>query len=251
MSRSRSSVTARQPVRARDIRCVDEPAIRPVARVERARKADRRAFVRALQFEDDESRRARFPLGSVAASGANVPAFQEPNPPKNMPNFQFLTRRFLFIFVLALVAIASTVATQARSSPLAPEKQQKQGKHDKQDDEDTPLERAMQSMQNAQKRLEKVLASKDLAGALPLVLDMQRATIAARVETPPRAQEINDAAKRAEFLAGFRKQLITLDKALCDLETAAIDGKLDEATHIYDSVVKPMKKDGHAKYKGD
>jgi hypothetical protein len=165
-----------------------------------------------------------------------------------MPNLQFLTRRFLFIFALALVAIAFTVATQAKSSPLA---QQKQGKHEKNDDEDTPLERAMQSMQNAQKRLDKMLASKDLTGVLPLVLDMQRATIAARVETPPRAEEISDAAKRAEFVAGFRKELITLDKALCDLETAAIDGKLEDATRIYDSVIRPMKKEGHAKYKGD
>src|SRR5262249_19522209 len=125
--------------------------------------------------------------------------FQSP-PTTHMLNLQLLSRRFLFVFALALLALASMVASQARSSPLAQEKHDKQGKHEKQDDEDTPLERAMQALQGSQKKLDKALAAKDLATALPLVLDMQRATIAARVETPPRAAEISDGAKRAEFV---------------------------------------------------
>ena len=68
---------------------------------------------------------------------------------------------------------------------------------------------------------------------------------------PPKADEITDAKKKAEFVAGFRKQLIALQKGLCDLELAALDGKADDAARIYESMIKPMKKEGHAKYKED
>jgi len=83
------------------------------------------------------------------------------------------------------------------------------------------------------------------------VVDMQRASLAARVETPPKADEIGDAKKKAEFVSAFRKQMIVLEKALCDVEVAAIDGKADDAARVYETVIKPMKKEGHAKYKGD
>ena len=167
-----------------------------------------------------------------------------------MAKIHFLTRRSVLVSVLAIAAIASTTVTFARSSPIAQEKHEKQGKHEK-EEEDTPLEKAMQGMQSAQKRLEKALASKDLAATLTLAVDMQRAAMAAKVETPPKAGEISDAKKKAEFLGTFRKQLIALQKALCDLEVAALDGKTDDATRIYETVIKPMKKDGHAKFKGD
>jgi hypothetical protein len=165
----------------------------------------------------------------------------------------FLTRRSTLITTLAIAAVAFLVSTYASSTPLAQDKQGKQGKHEKNegDEKESPLEQAMQMMQGGQKRLDKALAGKDLAAALPIVVDMQRAAIAAKVETPPKADEISDAKKKAEFVNGFRKQVIALQKALCDLEIAAIDGKADEATRIYETQIKPMKKEGHAKYKGD
>lgn len=172
-----------------------------------------------------------------------------------MTKIHFLSRRSILVSSFAIAAIAFTAATSARSAPIAldapgaQEKHEKQGKHDK--DEDTPLEKAMQSMQSAQKRLEKALDKKDLAAALPLVVDMERAAMAAKTETPPKSEELADAKKKAEFVAAFRKQLIGLQKALCDVEAAMVDGKIDDAARLYESGVKPLKKDGHAKFKGD
>jgi hypothetical protein len=50
---------------------------------------------------------------------------------------------------------------------------------------------------------------------------------------------------------GFRKQMVTLQRALLDLEVAALDDKLDEAAKIFNSTIKPLKKEGHDKYKND
>jgi len=64
------------------------------------------------------------------------------------------------------------------------------------------------------------------------------------------ADAITDAKEKAAFVLGFRKQLIQMEKALLDMETAALDGKTDEAKKIYNDTIKPMKKEGHARYKG-
>jgi hypothetical protein len=160
------------------------------------------------------------------------------------------TRRPILFSTLAAAVLAFAAVAYAASSPSAPPEQGKHGQQKGGDDE-TPLEQAMQKMQANQKALEGLLQKKDLAGALPLVVDMQRAAIAAKVETPPKANDINDAAKKTEFVNGFRKGVVALEKSLCDLEIALIDGKADDASRIYDSVIKPAKKEGHAKYKGD
>jgi hypothetical protein len=179
-----------------------------------------------------------------------------------MQESSFLTRRPVLITTLAASALAFAIVSLAQSSPAsvrtidpdsAPEKHESQGGgHQKGGEEhESPLEQAMQKMQGAQKRLDKALEKKDLAAALPLIVDMEHAALAAKVETPPMADELTDAKKKAEFVNGFRKQLIALEKSLCDLETAALDGKADDAARIYESVIKSMKKEGHAKYKGD
>lgn len=139
-------------------------------------------------------------------------------------------------------------APETQGTPPPQGGHDKQGKHE---EKENPLEQAMESMQGAEKRLGKALKEKDLAAALPLVVEMERAAQAAKVETPPKADEIVDAKQKAAFIAGFRKQVIGLQKALCDLEVAAIDGKADDASRIFETVIKPAKKEGHAKYKGD
>lgn len=182
-----------------------------------------------------------------------------------MPKIHLVPTRPILVSTLAALALTFTAASLAASSPLmhtgpsapnahgATDAQGAQSGHPKQEGEEheSALDQAMQMMQGAEKRLGKALEKKDLAAVLPLVVEMQRAAQAAKVETPPEAEKLSDAKKKAEFVAGFRKQLISLQKALCDLETAVLDGKADDATRLYESVIKPMKKAGHAKYKGD
>jgi hypothetical protein len=167
-----------------------------------------------------------------------------------------LSRTVLFVSILAvptLAWISVSAASAAASRRSAVEAQQKQEKHGEkeQDEQETKLEQAMDAMQAALKQVDKALGKKDAAAALPFVVEMQRAALAARVETPPLANDISDAKKKVEFVAGFRKQLIALHKALCDLEISLIDGKTDDAARIVDSTIKALKKEGHAKFKGD
>jgi hypothetical protein len=167
-----------------------------------------------------------------------------------MPKSHSFTRRPVLLSTIACAALALAAATYAATSASS----QLQGKHEKQQkggDDESPLEQAMQKMQANEKRLGGALAKKDLAAALPLVLEMQHAAQAAKVETPPKANDIADAAKKTEFVNGFRKGIIALQKSLCDLEIALVDGKADDATRIYEGTIKPAKKEGHAKYKGD
>jgi hypothetical protein len=164
-----------------------------------------------------------------------------------MPKPHRLVSRTLLVSTLGLAALALGARSVAESAPAgaAAERSALQG------DEDSPLAQAMQAMQAAQKRLEGALEKKDLKAALPLVVDMQRAALAAKVETPPTAAEIGNEKKKAEFVNGFRKQIIALEKSLRDLEVAVLDGKSDDALRINETVIKPSKKEGHAKYKGD
>ena len=113
------------------------------------------------------------------------------------------------------------------------------------------IEHPMEDLNGSLKRLEKALAAKDTAAALPLIIKMQSACQEAKVEAPAKSAEISDAAKKAEFLNGYRKTMIGLQKDLLDIEALLIDGKADEAAKIVAEKVKPSKKSGHDAYKGE
>jgi soluble cytochrome b562 len=112
------------------------------------------------------------------------------------------------------------------------------------------LEDSMQILQGDTKKLDKAIDKGDMETVAKLAVDMERAVWDAKTKTPEKADSISDAKEKAEFVLGFRKQLIQLEKALLDLEVAALDGKADDAKKIYTETIKPMKKEGHARYKG-
>jgi soluble cytochrome b562 len=112
------------------------------------------------------------------------------------------------------------------------------------------LEDSMQILQGDTKKLDKAFDKGDMETVAKLAVEMEKAVLDAKTKTPEKAEAITDAKEKATFVLGFRKQLIQLEKALLDMETAALDGKADDAKKIYNETIKPMKKDGHARYKG-
>jgi soluble cytochrome b562 len=112
------------------------------------------------------------------------------------------------------------------------------------------LEDSMQILQSDTKKLDKAFDKGDLETVAKLAVEMEKAVWDAKTKTPEKADAITDAKEKAAFVLGFRKQLIQMEKALLDMETAALDGKTDEAKKIYNDTIKPMKKEGHARYKG-
>lgn len=112
------------------------------------------------------------------------------------------------------------------------------------------IDQQMEVLQANIQRLSKSIDKKDGAAALGAVLEMQQAAQNAKVEMPHRAAELADAAK-AEFVRGFRTDMIGLQHALLDAESALVAGKFDDARKIVDDKLKPAKKAGHDKYKGD
>jgi hypothetical protein len=111
------------------------------------------------------------------------------------------------------------------------------------------IEHAMEDLNGSLKRLEKALAEKDAAKCLPLVLKMQVACQDSKVEAPSMAETITDAKKKADFLLGYRKTMVELQKQLLDLEVAVLDGKWEDAAKLVSDKIKPSKKAGHDAYK--
>ena len=156
--------------------------------------------------------------------------------------------------LLAIAAlIAAPISMAAYTTVQHPEDGKPSGGPQHKEREHGPaggLEDSMQLLQGSLKRLDKTLEKGEMEPVLKLALDMQGAVHAAKTQTPERISEAKDDKAKAEFMNGFRKQMITLEKTLLDLETAAIDNKLEDAKKVYESL-KPLKKEGHSKYKGD
>lgn len=143
------------------------------------------------------------------------------------------------LFVLVAFATAPLALSAMQAKPASPPAA-----------EGPRLEDSMQTLQGGTKRLEKALDKSDMDAALKITLELQKAVYDAKTQVPEKAATISDAKEKAEFVLGFRKQLIAMEKALLDLEIAALDGKADEAKKILNETIKPMKKEGHARYKG-
>ena len=113
------------------------------------------------------------------------------------------------------------------------------------DEED--LEHLMEEMD---KNFEAVLAAiekKEAAPALELLTKMQLACISAKTLTPPKLRTIEEKGKAA-FVAGYRKQMMTLLKGWADLEIALVDANFDAAKKLTDEI-DSLKSGAHDTYK--
>jgi soluble cytochrome b562 len=105
-------------------------------------------------------------------------------------------------------------------------------------------------MESLDKNFEAVLASiekKEAAPALELTTKMQQACISAKTLTPPKLRTVEEKDKAA-FVAGYRKQILTLLKATADLEIALVDGVFVQAKKVADEI-DAMQSSGHDTYK--
>ncbi len=93
-------------------------------------------------------------------------------------------------------------------------------------------------MKGIDKNFEATLAAiekKDAAAAMDLVTKIQQGCISAKTFTPPKIKTVEEKDKPA-FVAGFRKQILTLLKSTADLEIAIVDNDFDKAKKIGDEI---------------
>lgn len=156
----------------------------------------------------------------------------------------------LVVIALAALATAPLALSAMQGPPPHPPEGRPEGKPEgREHHESGGLEGSMQMLQSDTKKLDKALEKGDMDAVIKTTLEMQKAVHDGKTEMPEKAGTITDAKEKAAFVLGFRKQLISLEKSLLDLEVAALDGKTDDAKKIFNDTIKPMKKEGHAKYK--
>ena len=115
-------------------------------------------------------------------------------------------------------------------------------------DEDTPLQEAMGKFNSSLRTFRKAVkgGAPNKEQALAQILTMQGAIQAAKVETPESAAKL-DAAKGRAFTVSFRKDLISVQRALLDLEVLILDDKFSAADVAIRGLLE-HKKAGHDKY---
>ncbi len=113
--------------------------------------------------------------------------------------------------------------------------------------EESPLIIAMELLHDNERVMKKALKGDgDFAQALVAVVGMQAGAQAAKLLTPPMAETV-DAAKRPEFLKGFRLQMIAMSQDLLSLERLLLEGKLEESRAMFQKV-RDHEGAGHERY---
>ena len=91
------------------------------------------------------------------------------------------------------------------------------------------------------------IEKKDGPAALELMTKLEQGCLGAKILTPPKLRTIEEKDKAA-FIAGYRKQVLAMLKALVDLEIALVDNDFEKAKTLADEI-DAMKKAGHDVYK--
>ena len=105
-------------------------------------------------------------------------------------------------------------------------------------------------MHGIDKNFEAVMAAiekKDAPGAMELTTKLQQSCISAKTFTPPKLKTVEEKDKPA-FIAGYRKQMLTLLKSMADLEIALVDNDFEKAKKVGGDI-DAIKKTGHDTYK--
>lgn len=159
------------------------------------------------------------------------------------PHFPYLMKKLL-LPVFSLVLALTPALTRAEDAKPAPDKpKQEKPKHD-----ETELEKSMDGMNKAWRKLRKQAADPaQNASSLELVATVQAAAKEGLKQKPDLARD-QPAEKQAEFVAGFQKQMKEMIAALEQLEAAFKAGDNKTAGEII-TKIGAMQKAGHKEYK--
>ena len=112
---------------------------------------------------------------------------------------------------------------------------------------DTELAKQMEVIEDGMKKLRRTLKNAEGdAESLKTIGAMQAAAVASKELTPARLAKVPEDQKKT-FLAGYRKDMAAMIVQFCEMETAVLDGKHDEAQAIHKKL-KDVEEEGHEKY---
>jgi hypothetical protein len=105
-------------------------------------------------------------------------------------------------------------------------------------------------MHGIDKNFEAAIAAidkKDGPAGMELTTKLEQSCLSAKVLNPPKLRTVEEKDKAA-FVAGYRKQMLTLLKGFADLETAFVDNDFEKAKKVAEEI-DGIKKAGHDAYK--
>jgi soluble cytochrome b562 len=111
-------------------------------------------------------------------------------------------------------------------------------------EEETPLGKQMEAMNDAYKAFRK---ETDPAKGAALAREAQVAVAKGLTEAPAMLAKMPEGPEKAKASADYRKMMGQLFVALCEVEEAFLNGKVDQVATIVDRL-KEMKKSGHEKF---
>ncbi len=115
------------------------------------------------------------------------------------------------------------------------------------DEESTPLGKQMETMNDAFKAFRK---ETDPVKGAAQAREAQMAALKGATEVPETIKAMPEGPAKAKAFAAYRKMIGKLYVALCEVEEAFLNGKIDEVVTLVDSL-KEMKKAGHKEFVKD
>ncbi len=149
---------------------------------------------------------------------------------------------FVTLSTLLLAALAGPLLPGTSTSLLAQEPEHVE--------EETPLQQNMSVINKGMRKLRRGLRkAESLPAALPVILEMQAAAHFCKTETPPLAARL-EGDEKASFIQGYRLQVIGLQRLMLDLESAVVEGNMEQAQAVYQQM-KATEDEGHEIYTED
>lgn len=114
----------------------------------------------------------------------------------------------------------------------------------------TELNDKMEEMDEALKKLRRTIRSPEQnKESLELITKIEQGALACKGMTPAKAATVPEA-ERAKFVNAYRKQMADLIVALCQMESAILDGSNDKAQEVYKNI-KGIEDKGHEQFTQD
>lgn len=110
--------------------------------------------------------------------------------------------------------------------------------------DDTPLGKQMEEFNDAYKAFRK---EKDPAKGAELAREAQGALVKSFALEPEMVSKMPDGPEKSKALAAYRGMIAKTLATLCEVESAFLDGKVDQVAELVDAL-KDQKKTGHDRF---